>query len=447
MMSFFEKFKQDWKDKKVLIMGLGLQGRGIQDAEVFAKIGSQVTVTDLKTARELNSSLKQLDQYAIKYVLGKHRQEDFLASDLIIRNADVDKDSPFLTLARNHKIRIEMDESLFAQYATVKIIGITGTRGKSTTTNIIYKIIKEAKLPVWLGGNIAGLATLPLLAQVKENDLVVLELSSWQLQGFGEAHLSPHIAVMTNIYEDHLNRYHSMAEYIDDKKIIYQYQKSEDWLVLNSDDKDLKLLSREAKGKVAWFSSKDIPDSWQLKLKGSHNKSNLAACMAVAKILGISNAIIKKAAENFITLPYRLEPIAIINGVTYINDTTSTTPAAGIVALNSIDKPIILISGGSSKKLTMSQFAQLIAKKVKKVVLLSGAETNNLQNLIKRFGGEEKIIGVYENFRQAIVAAKNSARVGDVVLLSPGCASFGMFQNEFDRGQQFNEIVKTLTNG
>lgn len=444
MICFFDKFKQDWKDKKVLIMGLGLQGRGIQDAAFFAKIGSLVTITDLKTPDELKPSLKQLEKYPIKYVLGEHRQEDFLEADLIIRNADVSKDSPFLQFARDHHVRIEMDEALFAQYAPVKIIGITGTRGKSTTTNLIYKILYEANYPVWLGGNVLGLATLPLINKVKINDWVVMELSSWQLQGFGEARISPHIAVMTNIYQDHLNRYPSMKEYFNDKKLIYKYQNSQDWLVLNNEVRGFTTIPQEAKAKIEWFSSSEVPKTWRLKLRGVHNKSNIAAAMKVAKILGINESKVKKVTESFTALPYRLETIAVIDEVTYINDTTGTTPAAGIMALKSIDQPIILIAGGSTKKLTMDDFAQLVAEKTKKVVLLEGAETNNLRKLIMQFGGKEKIIGIFTNFCAAVMAARSAAKSGDVVLLSPGCASFGMFQNEFDRGQQFNKIIKTL---
>jgi UDP-N-acetylmuramoylalanine--D-glutamate ligase len=338
-----------------------------------------------------------------------------------------------------------MDESLFAKYAPVKLIGITGTRGKSTTTSLIYKIMQAAHLPVWLGGNVVGLATLPLLQKVKENDWVVLELSSWQLQGFEEAKISPHIAAITNIYEDHLNRYESMKDYINDKKNIFKYQGSKDYLVLNEEAVLLREMAAEAKSQIHWFNKSNVPQTWQLKLKGEHNKSNVAAATKVAEILGISQQVCQKVCEQFAGLPYRLETIATINGIEYVNDTTSTTPAAGVAAINSFRKPIVLIAGGNSKNLNIDPFAKIIVQKTKKIVLLEGTETGNLERLLQLYGGQDKIVGKFDDLKQAVAKAKDLAHSGDVILFSPGCTSFGMFKNEFDRGDKFNQIVKSLT--
>ncbi len=328
MTSFLAKFIKDYKGKKVLIMGLGLQGRGVQDAVFFCDIGAKVTVTDLKTAEQLKPSLERLKNLPINYILGQHRKEDILQAEMILRNADVSLNSPFLALAKKHNIPVEMDEALFAKYAPVKLIGITGTRGKSTTTSLIYKIMQEAHLPVWLGGNMVGLATLPLLHKVKENNWVILELSSWQLQGFEEAKISPHISLITNIYEDHLNRYESMINYIGDKKNIFKYQENKDYLVLNEESVALQKMAAETKSQIRWFNRDEVPQAWQLKLKGEHNKSNVAAAIKVAEILGISQQVCQKVCEQFTGLPYRLETTATINEVEYVNDTTSTTPAA-----------------------------------------------------------------------------------------------------------------------
>lgn len=442
--TWLEKFKKDYQGKKVLIMGLGLLGRGLADAEFFHQIGALVTVTDLKTKKELAKSLKKLRKFHFNYVLGKHREKDFLMADVILRNAAVPYNSPFLTLARKKNIPIVMDEALFAQYAPVKMIGVTGTRGKSTTTTLIYKLLQLANYPVWLGGNIRGLATLPLLAEIKRNDWVVMELSSWQLQGFRQIKKSPYIAVLTNIYEDHLNRYLKMDDYIRDKKIIFKYQTKQDFLIIN--EKLKGKFANQTQAKLIYFSRKDIPASLLkiIKLKGKHNLENIAAVLKIAKILKINLKIVKKVLSNFNGLKFRLEKVASIDGVDYINDTTSTTPIAAIRALETFNQPIILIAGGASKNLNMEDFADKIAHKVKGVILLEGSATDKLQELIYSKAGKKIIWGRFNNLTSAFRLIKEKAVLGDVVLLSPGCASFGMFRNEFDRGQQFNKIIKEL---
>jgi len=308
-MNPFKKFKKDFKGKKVVIMGLGLQGRGVWDAYFFAKIGAKVLVTDLKSKEELAPSLKKLDPFKnkIKLVLGRHRKKDLLSADLVLRNAAVPLASPFLQAVKNKGIRIEMDEALFLQYAEIKSIGITGTRGKSTTTTLIYNILKTTGKSVFLGGNILGLATLPLLEQIKKDDFLVLELSSWQLQGFDWAKISPQISVITSIFEDHLNRYKSMKDYIEDKKTIFKYQTKKDALFLNKNFTELKNMAVQAKSRVFYFSKADVPENIKLKLKGEHNKFNAAAALKVADFLNIPKQASYKVLQEFSGLNYRLE--------------------------------------------------------------------------------------------------------------------------------------------
>jgi len=444
--SWLKQFKQDFYGKKVLILGLGVLGRGTADAKFFAEIGAKVKVTDLKTKQELEPSLEKLKEFSIQFVLGEHRTEDVLSADYIIRNPAVPRDSQYLQLARRNNIPIYMDEALFLKYAPVHTIGVTGTRGKSTTATLIYQVLEKADFSVWLAGNIRDKAALPLLTKIKRNDWVVMELSSWQLQGFGWEKISPNIAVFTNVFEDHLNRYPSMEEYIDDKKNIFRYQTENDFLVFYSFDKRLKKFVSDAKSQLIEFSKKSFPSKWNLNLKGKHNRLNAGAVFKVGEILKIDFSIMKKVFQNFKGLKYRLEKTASIDGVDYYNDTTSTTPAAGKAALNSFQQDIVLICGGASKNLDMHGFAEAIVKKVKKVVLLEGTETKNLKKLIKELGGAEKIIGEFQDFHDAVVKAGETAEEGDIVLLSPGCASFGMFVNEFDRGEQFDKIVKEMIN-
>lgn len=421
-------------------MGLGLQSGGVGAAKIFSQTGAQVTVTDLKSAGELQSSLDQLKDLPINFVLGQHREQDFLHADLILRNPDVPVDSPFLDTMR---APIVMDSSLFARYCPLPIIGITGTRGKTTTAMMIYEILTQiSDQPIFLGGNIPGSATLELLPRLKSRGLVVLELSSFALRGWHDEQLSPHIAVFTNFYQDHLNRYASMDAYWRDKLAITQYQHSSDWLVVNRDDLWSQKLATAAR--VRWYSAADLPPNLHLGVPGLHNRANAAAALAVADILHLNRPQVLKILASFPGVPYRLEPIATINDITFINDTTSTTPVATIAALEAIDHPILLIAGGNDKNLDFSQLGQVMKQRVKGVFLLAGSATPKIISALQLAGGDSLILGQYAKLQEAVVAAATAAQPGDVVLLSPAATSFGMFVNEFDRGSQFNTLVKTL---
>ena len=293
-------------------------------------------------------------------------------------------------------------------------------------------------------GNIRGRASLPLLEKINQDDWVVMELSSWQLQAFRQAEISPQVSLVTSIFEDHLNRYPSMKAYLADKKAIFQSQAKDDLLFLNKDSALVRSFAQEAKSQIYWFGKEDFPAGWQLKLKGGHNRLNAAGAIKLTQALGIKWPVIKKAVEAFSGLPHRLETAAEINGIQYVNDSTSTTPAAGIAALNSFRKPIVLIAGGNSKKLAMEGFAREIVRKAKQVVFLEGDETDNLLNLVRKLGGREKIKGRFKDLKKAVYQARRLADLGEVILLSPGCTSFGTFANEFDRGEKFKKTVKEM---
>lgn len=426
-------------------MGLGLQGRGLGDARFFSQIGAKVTVTDLKSKEDLKESLKELKKLPIKFVLGKHRARDFKNCDLVLRNAAVPRNSKYLKLAEANGAKIFMDEALFALYAPVEIIGITGTRGKTTTATLIYQILKKAGKRVFLAGNILGRATLPFLSKVKKGDLLVLELSSWQLQGFAQIKKSPHISLITSIFPDHLNRYRSMQEYINDKKNIFRFQTRGDYLLLNREQKEIRDLKKEVKNsQIIWFSANDLPKDWRLKMMGRHNRLNAAAARKIARILAVKNVFIKKVISSFPGVEYRLQKVAQIKGVTFINDTASTTPEALIAALKSIKAPIILIAGGASKNLAVEKMAQEAVGRAQKIILLEGSGTQEFAKLIERYGGKDKVQGRFKNLEQAVLTAFGKASKGEVVLFSPGFASFGMFVNEFDRGEQYNKLIEEI---
>lgn len=433
-------------------MGLGLSGGGTGAAKFFVEEGSRVTVTDLKTEKELDKSLRELKSLkaSIKFILGEHRKEDFCQADLIIRNPDVKKDSPYLKIARDYHVPVEMEESLFLKLCPVRenIIGITGTRGKTTTTTLIGEILKKAGLPTLLGGNLRGVSTLSLLRQITPEMKVVLELSSWQLQAFAEGKISPHLAVLTNLYEDHLNRYKNIEEYFEDKKNIYRFQNENDYLIINKRIPTLRRddVIHEAKGKIIWFAAEDVPLTIRKNfcLPGEHNLENLAAAYQAAKILGLDDQRISRGVKGFKGVEFRLQEVGKIGGVTYINDTTSTTPTAGIAAIKTFKgKPIILICGGSSKKCACDLWAKEIVKNVKTVILLEGSGTDDLENNL-RILGFQNIKGRFNDFQKAVIAAQKAALPEDVVLFSPGFASFGMFANEYERGEQFNAFLQKI---
>jgi len=474
--------KDFFKDKKITVIGLGLLGRGIGDVIFLAQNGADLLVTDLKTKEQLVDSLKKIKKELdpvlykkIKFVLGEHQLEDFRDKDFILKSADIPLNSIHIAEARKNKIPIKMDASWFAELAPlgVKIIGVTGTRGKSTVTHLIYEILKnyielsygrgKVCCNVYLGGNVRGLATLPLLKKINPpaggEDIVVMELDSWQLQGFGETKISPNISVFTNLMIDHQNYYHNNRNlYFADKANIYRWQKKGDIIVAGTEiSKKIKL--DKPKGKLIVLSSKNFPTGWGTKLLGEHNLFNVALAVEVARALGVSEKIIKKTVANFGGVPGRLEFIREFKGIKYYNDTTATTPDGVIVALGALSGPtsprlrratkprIVLVGGGQDKKLDYKKYAGTVKKLVKALILFKGTATDKI---IATLGppaqaGKTKIpIFVVDNMPNAFNQAQALAQKGDTILLSPGAASFGVFKNEFDRGDQFVKLVKKI---
>jgi len=435
-----ETLREKYSGKNVLVLGIGVLGGGVGSARFFADIGAKVVATDLKSAEQLDPSLlRQLQDLGVELKLGGHSKEMIDAADLVIRNPAVPLDSEYVQYAKEQNIPVVMDAALFVTLSPAPIIGVTGTRGKTTTCNMIASILQAVGKHVLLGGNIHGTSTLDLLYEVNEKSIVVLELSSWALQGFCDFAVSPHIAVITNIYPDHLNRYTDMQSYVDDKQTIFAYQKPNDILFLNSEDGFTSKFSKKVVGKVGLFNKKDLLQKIELQLPGEHNMANAACAFGVARYLGVSEKDILSSLSQFSGVPYRLEIIAEINGVTYVNDTTSTTPTSVIAALNAfMNKSIVLIIGGADKNLPLDELVKLFQseKQIKDVVFLKGGGTSKL---LEALGRQDAV--VYDNLEKAVFAASNKANKGDYVIFSPGFTSFEMFKNEFDRGDQFNKLV------
>ena len=412
---------KSFKDKKVVIMGLGLLGGGVGAAKFFAKQGANVLVTDLRTRKELKESIKKLKKFdQIRFVLGKHRKEDFINADLIIRNPGVPRESKYLKIAKDNDIPVKTDVDIFFDLCSAPIIGITGTKGKSTVATLIYLFLKKKYSKTFLAGNI-GVSPLELLNKIDRKSKVVLELSSFELEDLKK---SPKVAVITILFPDHLNRYKDFKHYVNAKKSIFKYQKKDDILVLNNDPETKKLCS-EAKSKVYFF-------------KGS----NVEAAVLVAELFKIPKNDIKKVLSNFKGVAHRQEFVVEKKGIKYFNDTTATNPEAVIFAIETFKKRfpksrIVLIAGGEDKKLSYRSLARSIKHDVDHVVLLPGTGSNKLKKGLSKFY-------FVKSMKQAVKKASYLAQKGDVVLLSPGAASFNLFENEFDRGNQFVRAVKKL---
>lgn len=444
-------YKTYFKGKKITMLGLGLLGRGVNVAKFLASLGAELTITDLKTAEALEVSLKQLKKFPnIHYVLGGHRLEDFRNRDMVIKAAGVPLDSPYIAEAMKHNIPIEMDASLFAKFSPATIVGVTGTRGKTTTTNLLVHILETA-FPgrVFIGGNIRGMATLPLLKKTKAGDYVVLELDSWQLQGFGDAKLSPQIAVFTNFLLDHMNYYKgNMGQYFADKANIFMYQREGDVCVVGEQAaKEIKNRTQGLRSKLVIARAKIIPKEWKIKIPGAHNRENIACAIEAARALGASEKAVKRGVESFVGVSGRLEYLRSVRGVKYWNDTTATTPDGNRVAIQTVTekgkKNLVLIAGGNDKNLEFGDMVKLINRTVKALVLIQGTATEKILTLLPRKLGYPMV--VVGSMREAVAYADGFAERGDTVLLSPGAASFGIFKNEYDRGDQFALLVKKLT--
>lgn len=433
------------KGKKILVFGIGRQGGGLGDANYLANNGYQVRATDILNEAELGHAPSEYAK-GLELSLGGHRESDIDWCDLVIKNPAVPDDHPLIARAKSKGIDVSTSISLFVKYAPVKTIGITGTRGKTTTTTLIYKIL-EAASPgkVVLGGNIPGSSGLSLFSQCEGKHYAVLELSSFQLHSFHDQRVSPDYSVVTNLYPDHLNRYVDMASYRSDKEAIVRYQVSPGFTVYNAENQgSVQIADLSPVTKYPY--SSQIASSYQTKLLGQHNQSNISAAITLCRALGVNEETIRRTIENFAGVAYRLEPVRTLNGVTYINDTTATTPVAAKAALTSIKGDIVLICGGESKKLPQDELIQEIINNdhVKKVILLGSFNLTDFTNAL-RSGCPAKIIGQVKSMPEAVTLAHSVSSAGTTVLLSPGFASFDLFKNEFDRGKQFNDAVNELS--
>ncbi len=430
--------KNQFTHKKVLIVGLGLQGGGVGLVTFFSRLGAHVRVTDLKTEKQLEVSLKKISSLIVGLTLGRHDIKDFLWADIIFKGPSVPWDIPCLKKAIAKGIPVEMETSFFASYCPCPLIGITGTRGKSTTATMIYTVMKESGFSVFLAGNVPHVSTIALLDRLTIKDYVVLELSSWQLSGFHLRKISPHIAVITNFYPDHLNYYKNLEDYWHDKTALYEYQKKEDSLVIPR--RIYQKINKRPLSKIIQTHSKDFKEKLKY-LRGMHNYENASQALAVSRLLAIDQLKACKIISLIHPLEYRMEKIATISGIDIYNDSTSTTPIACQKAIDSLrEKKITLILGGNSKNLPIEELVRDINRYVAQVVLLKGSFTDHIQPFIDK----NKIIQSmpFDDINKAFHTAFSCTQKNGVILFSPGATSFSLFENEFHRGSIFTKIVK-----
>ena len=433
---------------KVLIFGLGLNGGGVGMAKYFTRRGFSVTVTDLKTKTELKESLNKLKKYPIKYILGKHREKDFIENDIIVVNPAVPPNNKYLKLAKKHNKKIIIELLYVIDNFPGKIIGITGTKGKTTTTMLIYSILKEhfknTDTNVYVGGNIRT-STVDILKTAKPKDIAILEIPSYQLEHINLIKKSPNISVITNLGEDHINWHKTIENYHRAKKNIFKYQKEKDILVVRKEM--LRKISKyKIPSKVLIAKKVNKNTAKNFKLKGTHNQRNLSLAVTTTKAMKVEEKTINKAIQEFNGVPFRQEVVTEINKVKFINDTTSTNLRALKAAINtfkeSYNKRIILILGGVDKNLDYRKVKKSIEKYTKAIILLEGSASEKIYKVLDK--KKVTIFKFYKSLEKAVKKAYEVSSKGDVVVLSPAASSFNMFKNEFDRGEQFNEIVKKL---
>jgi len=558
-------------DKTVLLMGLGLNGGGVGTAKFLAPRVKKLIVTDLKSEKELESSINQLKDFSnIEYILGQHREQDFVEADIVFKGAGIKFSNKFITAAIENNRFIETDIGYFFELFDSPIVGITGSKGKSTTTTLVYELLSKKINNIILGGNIT-INPLNSFDENKDSSLAVLELSSWQLADLAIHKKSPHIAILTTIFPDHLNYYGTMQQYYEDKKYIFKFQNEKDWVILNLNndylfesfikneikankigvsnidqfllessiyektkyenliekiekfvkseigfslikyknqvyivksktfnklnellknyeinanpfkfkkeiDKSNQLEMKSGAEKNEINNKKDdalkvetdvdgidididfgtdinedkyqfykLPPLINLKLPGEHNKTNILLAISCALLYEVSINDIFDCIEKFSGPEFRLQIVRQLNGVTFINDTTATVPDAVAASINAIKGRgrILLIAGGVDKNLPIENMAIAINENVFKLYLLEGSGSDILKNRLQVLG-YNSIEDGFNNLINLVEYIYKNAKENDIILLSPGFASFNLFVNEFERGKIFNQAILGL---
>lgn len=441
-------------------MGLGRSGRAA--ARLLLKNGASVVGTDLKPREELIPEVNALETSGVNLVLGGNPLAVAKDADCLIISPGVPETSDLLREAKRRSIPV-IGEIEFA-YLFLEdhlIVAVTGTNGKTTTTAMIGEIFRENGQEVWVGGNIAPGEPLSEIAlKARRNDLIVAEVSTFQLESIERFH--PKVGVLTNITPDHLDRHLNFESYARLKVRLFENQTGQDWAVLNADDGNVVSTSKGIRSQKVWFSRKHMPPhgtglkddiitsnlegatvnllrTGELRVRGMHNVENAMAAATATLIFGISGEVIRKALLRFRGVPHRLEEVARIRGVLYINNSMCTNPIAGARSLEAFGEPVVLIAGGKEKGVDLNPFYEMIQKRAKAVILIGENGEKMKKDLAK---GGFQATALAGTMAEAVRLATSQASSGDVVLLSPGCASFGQFKDFMDRGEQFKAAIE-----
>lgn len=455
---------QVYKGKTVAILGLSVEG--IDSVRFFHSQGAKVWCCDRRTKEALGSTYTELVPLSAGFQLEKNYLKDLDRFDIVVRTPGMNLRIPELVALQKKGKEITSQVKLFYSLCPAPIIGVTGTKGKGTTATLITKMLEADGKTVWFGGNI-GTPILSMIKNIKKSDVVVLELSSFQLE---DCEMSPHVAVVLRTTQEHLanqdtlaSNYHLTREaYVEAKKSIVRYQKKYDVAILNADDPTSSSFAKETQAQAQYFSrTKKTTDAYvdnhavyirgekicsasDIKLRGEHNLDNIAAAALAATAVGVSIVAISQAAKSFEGLEHRLEAVRTVDGVLYVNDSFSTVPETAIAAIESFIEPIILIAGGSEKGSDFSELGKVITSHSIKVLIAIGRMTDRIVTAATSAGFTGKIITGATSMHEIVTTAAREATAGDVVLLSPACASFDMFKNYKERGTLFKHEVSLL---
>lgn len=451
-------------NRRVTLMGLGGFGGGVGAVQFLLARGARVSVTDLRSREVLRESLAQFDESRLEQlVLGEHPEGLFTDADLIVVNPAVRRDHPLLQLAESRRVELTSEMNLFWQHQRGRVIGVTGSNGKSTTTALIHHLLTAAGRRTWLGGNL-GRSLLSVVEEIQPGDDVVLELSSFMLADLDRLRVSPHLSVVTSFAPNHLDWHPDLDDYRRAKQTILRWQGPEDIAVLNGDDPDVR--SWPTHGQIRWFGESPLSGEGArvvdraamaveegraaefdlnepFPLPGRHNRWNAAAAIAAVRALGVSDEVIRGALPKFVGLPHRLQKVAVFAGRTFYNDSLATTPESALCALEAFDAPVILLAGGYDKKVDLDAFTDGVARRAKAVALM-GQTAATLEQYLRQRGATVPRHAATD-LADAFAWAVRQSAPGDVILLSPACASFDWFRNFADRGDQFTALARSWT--
>jgi UDP-N-acetylmuramoylalanine--D-glutamate ligase len=452
----------EFAGKKTAVLGLGSEGEAL--TRFLLDQGAEVDVFDRKGRGELEAVLSRLDHTSLGLRLGREDFGSLEGYDVVFRSPGIYRYREEIVAAEKAGAEISSETKLFFKLCPAPIIGVTGTKGKGTTSLLIETILKLSGRKTFVAGNL-GPTRLNLLSKLDKESLVVLELSSFQLIDGGA---SPHLAVILNIAEDHLDWHKNVEEYRRAKENIVRFQKAADFAVVNADYPVSRRLARLTPAQVFWFSRRGVLDRGSflkegriifrdderevevgsvadLGLKGEHNWENALAAATAAFLAGASVEAVRRGLSSFRGFPHRLEEIKKVKGVLFVNDSASTLPMTAAAALRTYRAPVVLICGGSEKYLDFSELGEAIVRNQVKAVILIGKTAPRIAEAIAEAGDYRgRLLSGGGSMAEIVAQAYSLAEEGDVVLLSPACASFDMFANYQDRGRQFAEAVEKL---